>query len=68
MGLFKKLGGKKDKELHPEQIGEEIRKAREKELEAVRRAHSDLEWPTIPKINNVNMPGVEACLAETARI
>ena len=68
MGLFKKLGGKKDKELHPEQIGEEIRKARERELETVRRAHADLEWPTIPKINNVNMPGVEARLAETVPI
>ncbi|MBO4912367.1 MAG: SseB family protein [Butyrivibrio sp.] len=65
MGLFSLLGGKKEKELHPGQLDEEIRRARERELEEVREAHAELDWPVIPKLNHVNLPGVECCLAET---
>jgi len=65
MGLFNILGGKKDKELHPEQLEEEMIIARERELEAVREAHAGLEWPVAPKLNHVNMPGVENSLGET---
>ncbi|SFU65683.1 SseB family protein [Butyrivibrio sp. M55] len=65
MGLFSLLGGKKEKALQPGQLDEEIRIARERELEEVREAHAALDWPTIPKLNHVNLPGVECCLAET---
>ena len=65
MGLFSLWGGKKEKELHPGQLDEEIRRARERELEEVREAHAELDWPVIPKLNHVNLPGVECCLAET---
>ena len=40
MGLFSLFGGKKEKALKPGQLDEEIRIARERELEEVREAAS----------------------------
>ncbi len=69
MGLFNIFGNKKN-EAAAEEEREAAAKAREEELkEEVRKAHEGLEWPEMPRFNNVVIgdakEGSEVEIAET---
>ena len=55
MGLFSIFGEKKTKEYSPGQLEEDMKLAREKEIQAVKDAHANLPWPVIPKLNQVSL-------------
>lgn len=65
MGLFGLFGGKKedDKEQLLEQ---ELASKKEESLKALKEAHAELEWPTIQRLNPINMQGAgEQVMEET---
>lgn len=59
MGIFGLFGGKKN-EVDEEALKvQEFENKREKEIADARKAHEQLEWPTIPRLNPVNIKDAE---------
>ncbi len=59
MGIFDLFGGKKNVEDAEALKEQELASSREKELQAAKEAHAQLSWPTIPKLNPVNIKDAE---------
>ncbi|WP_026651016.1 SseB family protein [Butyrivibrio proteoclasticus] len=58
MGLFNLFGGKKSDD-NQEALEQEALKSKEKALEELKEAHSELSWPTIQRLNPVNVKDSE---------
>lgn len=59
MGIFDLFGGKKNVEDENAIREKEVASQKEKELQAAKEAHAQLSWPTIPKLNPVNIKDAE---------
>lgn len=59
MGLFDLFGGKKNGAEDEASKEQELLSSKEKEIEAARKAHAELTWPTIPRLNPVNIKDAE---------
>jgi hypothetical protein len=55
MGIFDLFGGKNKAEEEKLQQEKAEQEKKEKELQAVKDAHADMEWPSAPKLNPVNV-------------
>lgn len=65
MSLFDLFGGKKNAAKETEEEREkELALKKEKELEEIKKAHQDLEWPVIQRLNPVNVKDVEGSVME----
>ncbi len=64
MGIFGLFGNKKNDEANQEQLEKEALEKKQSEIEEIRKAHEDLEWPVIQRINPVNIKDEEGDMVE----
>ena len=66
MGLFDIFGNKKSEALAEEERQQAMEAQKEQALEELKKAHEDLKWPVIGRLNPVNIKGAEdAVVKET---
>ncbi len=64
MGIFDLFGGKKNAENEEVLKEQELQQKKENELEAARKAHEELTWPVIQRLNPINIKGTDTVIME----